>query len=233
MYIFSLEIQYKSSSISNMVSEPLLWPFLSSLVFISATPFFFFFQHCFRHHNHRHSLSPLNLRRHPAVILGFRTYNRRCQGVSHCTDHCRSHHRYKHCSDYGFEATIEIVLHRSTKPWKPQRRQRPHAPPRIAQSFCTVDHALHVPPSSATRLHAPSRSATRRHAPACANFLLLMSALGDVICHVIVDQTVYLRWLWPLTFLQGWLFQSRFFLPSFSRRFHFCSLFLHIVSLNG
>ena len=39
-YIFShYEIQYKSSSISNMVSEPLLWPFLSSLVFISVTHF--------------------------------------------------------------------------------------------------------------------------------------------------------------------------------------------------
>ena len=38
--IFShYEIQYKSSNISNMVSEPLLWPFLSSLVFISVTPF--------------------------------------------------------------------------------------------------------------------------------------------------------------------------------------------------
>ena len=33
------EIQYKSSSISNMVSELLLWPFLSSLVFISVTTF--------------------------------------------------------------------------------------------------------------------------------------------------------------------------------------------------
>ena len=38
--IFShYEIQYKSSSISNMVSELLLWLFLSSLVFISVTPF--------------------------------------------------------------------------------------------------------------------------------------------------------------------------------------------------
>ena len=35
------EIQYKSSSISNMVSESLLWPFLSSLVFIRVTHFFF------------------------------------------------------------------------------------------------------------------------------------------------------------------------------------------------
>ena len=38
--IFShYEIQYKSSSISNMVSKSLLWPFLSNLVFISVTPF--------------------------------------------------------------------------------------------------------------------------------------------------------------------------------------------------
>ena len=33
------EIQYKSSSISNIVSEPLLWPFPSSLVFISVIHF--------------------------------------------------------------------------------------------------------------------------------------------------------------------------------------------------
>ena len=40
--IFShYEIQYNSFSISNMVSEPLLWPFLSGLVFINVTPFFF------------------------------------------------------------------------------------------------------------------------------------------------------------------------------------------------
>ena len=31
----------QSSSISNIVSEPLLWPFLSSLVFLSVTPFSF------------------------------------------------------------------------------------------------------------------------------------------------------------------------------------------------
>ena len=43
MYILLFwKIQYNSFNISNMVSEPLLWPFLSSLVFISVTPFFFF-----------------------------------------------------------------------------------------------------------------------------------------------------------------------------------------------
>ena len=41
------------------------------------------------------------------------------------------------------------------------------------------------------------------------------------------------HWLWPLTFLHCWLLLSKFSLPSFSHRFHFCCLFLHIVSLNG
>ena len=39
MYILWLWNTIQSSSISNMVSEPLLWPFLSNLVFISVTPF--------------------------------------------------------------------------------------------------------------------------------------------------------------------------------------------------
>ena len=41
MYILSLRNTLQSSSISNMVSELLLWSFLSSLVFISVTPFSF------------------------------------------------------------------------------------------------------------------------------------------------------------------------------------------------
>ena len=39
MYILSLRNTIQSFSMSNMVSEPLLWPFLSSLVFISVTHF--------------------------------------------------------------------------------------------------------------------------------------------------------------------------------------------------
>ena len=49
-----------------MVSEPLLWLFLSSLVFLVLLHS----QHCFRHHNRRCSLSPLNLRRLPSLSLG-------------------------------------------------------------------------------------------------------------------------------------------------------------------
>ena len=35
-----------------------------------------------------------------------------------------------------------------------------------------------------------------------------------------------------LTFCQSWLLQSKCSLHSFSRRFHFCSIFLHILLLN-
>ena len=91
------------------------------------------------------------------------------------------------------------------------------------------------------RLQAPPRTSTRRHALPRANFLLLMSALGDVItatssadvthqsADVIIDQDVDQTVDFSL-----WLtFSVQVLLTQFSRRFHFCSLFLHIVSLNG
>ena len=124
----------------------------------------------------------MNLRRHPAVVLGFRTCSRCRSGVSHYTDHCPLHHRCEYCSDFIFEGTTEIVLRRSTHPWKPRRHRRPHAPPRAAQSCCFDDHAPHAPPRAEisrhalpTRRHSPSRavcllprSLTRSHAPSRA-----------------------------------------------------------------
>ena len=132
------------------------------------------FEYCFRHHNNRRSLSPLNLWRHPAVVLGFRTCSHRRYGVSHCRDHCCLHHRYKHCSDYGFEGTTKIVLHRSTKSWKPQCCWRLHVPPRAAQSFCMVDHAPHAPPRTVSSDHTLSRAPT----------LLLTSSTSALTCAV-------------------------------------------------
>ena len=115
---------------------------------------------------------------------------------------------------------------------------------------------LHAPPvftaslaRAFTRRQDQPRAVTRRHAPACARDLLLTSALGDVIFHVIHHVicwrhpprtcwhqrwplTLTGRWLWPLTFCLSWLLQSRCSLPSFSRRFYFCRPFLHILLLN-
>ena len=152
--------------------------------------------------------------------------------VSRPLPDCR---RHDPCSDCVFTGTTKILLRWSTLSWKPDHHRSCHAPSRAAKRFCTKAHAFHTSSGSVTHLHAPSR----------ARFLLLTSALGDVItatsstdvisqsADVIVDQTVDLSWLWPLTLTHGWLFQSRFFLPSFSRRFHFYSMFLYIVSLNG
>ena len=194
-----------------MVSEPLLWPFLSSLVFISVTPFFF--PHHFHNHNNRRSLLPLNLRCHPTIVLGFRTCSRRCKGVSHCTNHCRLHHRYKHCSNYGFEGTTEIVLRRSTKPWKPQHLQRPHAPPRVAQSFCTVDHAFHAPSCASRLLHSPPRTSTCQFSPAD------VSPRWRHHCHVICWRHPPVSWRhhWPGRWPDRWLFSMvDFFSPGSS-----------------
>ena len=65
---YYLKNTIQSFSISNMISELLLWPFfltvLSLLVLLHS-------QHRFHHHNSRCSLLPLNLRRLPVVVFGF------------------------------------------------------------------------------------------------------------------------------------------------------------------
>ena len=80
-------------------------------------------------------------------------------------------------------------------------RMRPHAPLKVSVRLIT----------RSTSCHAPPRAVTRRHAPPRASFLLLTSALGDVICDVICHVICWRhhwpdRWLWPLTFPHGWPF---------------------------
>ncbi|RVW17856.1 hypothetical protein CK203_022227 [Vitis vinifera] len=89
---------------------------ITEIYFIGVKCDFLSFTKLFRHHNCRRSLLPLNLRRHPTVVLGFRT----------CS--CRR--------------TTEIVQRRSTHSWNPRRHRRPHAPPHAAQRLCDVDHTL-------------------------------------------------------------------------------------------
>ena len=60
-----------------------------------------------------------------------------------------------------------------------------HAPPRATRILGVTGTRLHAPPIKPMRQHNPPRAVTRRHAPARARDLLLTSALGDVICHVI------------------------------------------------
>ena len=152
-------------------------------------------------------------------------------------DHCSLHHRCKYCFDYVFEGTTEIVLRRSTHSWKPRRHRRLHVPPCAVQSCCSADHAPHALPRAAALFHAPPRASTVSLTSLLMSALVvpLLTSLACVIRwrHLLTLDIWPLtfqvdRWLWPLTFLQVWLFLSRCSLPSFSRRFHFCSLFLHI-----
>ena len=101
-----------------------------------------------------------------------------------------------------------------------------------------------------SRLHAPSLQIMRRHA--LADIIHISPCLRRCWRHLLASTANVILWLWIFDrwllkvdrwlwtgvdfdcwlFSKGWLFQSKFFLSSFSRRFHFCSLFLHIVSLN-
>ena len=126
---------------------------------------------------------------------------------------------------------------------------RAHAPPRAAR-------ILHAPPRAVTRPHAHPRAVTRQvplvdvspkwrhhcHVTTTSFADVTATSSADVILDQDVDQTIdqcwllpltlTYAWLWPLTFCQIWLLQSRCSLPSFSCRFQFCSLFLHILLLN-
>ena len=110
-----------------------------------------------------------------------------------------------------------------------------------AQSFCMVDHTPYAPPRVVSSDHTPPRVITRPHALAnvihvsfclrrCWRHLLVSAA--DVILWLWVFDRWLLkvdRWLWLGIDFDRWLFskvfQSRFFLPSFSRRFHFAVCF--------
>ena len=197
-------------------------------------------QHRFHRHNSRRSLLPLNLWRLPIVVFGFRTYSHCRWGVLHRIDYCMCRHHHVYYSNYIFGGIAKIVLRRSTRWWKPHSHQRPHARSRAAQSFCVSLPRVSLSPNWCHPwLHQCHVSLNYVSIQSFADVSATSSA--DVICWLLTALTRTVdRWLlpavdfeWPLTFLQGCLLQSRFSLPNFSRRFHFCNLFLHIMSLNG
>ena len=113
---------------------------------------------------------------------------------------------------------------------------RRHAPPKDSAQKLT----------RSTRHHAPSRAIRLSHALACVRCSPVdVSPRWRHHCHVICLRHSPVSWRhrWPgrwlaltltVDFSPGLTFsQSKFFLASFSHRFHFCNLFLHIVSLNG
>ena len=236
-------------NISNTVSEPLLWPFLSSLVFIGVTPF-------------PTSLSPSQQLSQPLAIEPSMSSSHHPWVLDLQPPSLRSFTLQR---PLPFASPLQILL--QLRFWryhwdrlaliytlgeasKPSETACSPVPLKGSVSQLTCLHApLHVwvvSPRTASSSHAPSRAST----------LLLTS-----FCHVspscvIVDVTClrqpltssfyfwmfdcwllsrFNRWLskgWPLTFSQSWLFAVQCPLPSFSRRFHFYSPFLHILLLN-
>ena len=104
---------------------------------------------------------------------------------------------------------------------------------------------LHKISHASTRRQDPPRAPMRFHALSRARFLLLTSALvtSSLPRHLLTSLPRHLltssltRTLTSVDFdlrltLTVDFLQSRCSLPSFSRRFHFCSLFLHILLLN-
>ena len=224
MYILDYEIQYNLLVFLTWYQShfsDLFLVVLSLLVLLHS-------QHRFCRHNSRRSLSLLNLQRLPAIVLKFRTCNHCRWGVLHRTDYYTCHHRRLYCSDCISRGITKIDFSRSTDQWKPRSHQRRHTPLRAAQRFCvSASHAI---------LSSSWRHPWRHQCHISPSYISIQSS-ADVSAPSSYWRHSLTPDRWPLTkpfsFLQGWLFQSRFSLPSFSCRFHFCSLFLHIVSLNG
>ena len=157
------------------------------------------------------------------VVFGFRTCSRCRWRVQHRTDHYTCHFA-------AIIAPIKFLVISLRSSWNDLpvgeslaligAATCPHTPPEFSAS---THHALHAPHALSKVQADVTRDVICSTSALAASAFVIWSAprhLGDVIC-------------WPLTLTSCWLFQSSFFLPSFSRRFHFCSLFLHIVSLNG
>ena len=200
---FHWEIKYKTSSIFNMVSEPLLWPFLSSLVFISVTPFFNIASAitttatAFRRWT-SDVTQPSSLGSEPtaAVIKEFHTAQTTIVCITATNiapiTVLKVPQRLS-CIDLQNRESLNAVGDYTC----------PHAPLKVSVRLIT------------SRLFR-SRAPTRCHAPPCAPTRLLTSSTSALACAV-VDVILWLwvfdrwllgwlltltgRWLWPLTFL--------------------------------
>ena len=176
-------------------------------------------QHRFRRHNSRRSLLPLNLRHLPVVVFGFgptaaiveesytaQTIARVIIAVNITPiTFLQVVSLRSSCTNLHVSGSLAVIGDRTHRP--KLLHQIPRAPRAVlSSSWCHPwRHQCHVNPNLRQLPVICLTSSTNRRP----------------------------RWLWPLTFLQVWLLQSKFFLPSFSHRFHFCCLFLHVVSLNG
>ena len=182
-----------------MVSEPLLWPFLSSLVFIGVTPF-------------STSLPPSQQPPQPFAVEPSTSTSRRLWVPDLQPPLLRSFTPQRplpiasppqYCSDYVGEGTTEILLHRSTHSWKSHHHRSLHALSRTTKRFCALAHALHAPSKIITRLHALPRVGCVLHVPPCAYTRQISPAdiiLTSSSSSLLLMSSVDFNEGWPLTF---------------------------------
>ena len=217
--IFSrYEIQYKSFSISNMVSEPLFWHFLSNLFFISVTSVFFFSTSLLPSQQPPQPFAvepPMSPNRRPWVpdlqppsLRGF-TLHRPLPFASPLQTLLRlrfwRYHRdrlvpiYKLVKASMPSETAYAPMHHL---FRSHASTRCHAPPRIPTCSHMLANVIHVSPY----LHR------------CWRHLLALAA--DVILWLWVFDRWLLkvdRWLWPCVDFDHWLFSKvDFFSPGSS-----------------
>ena len=216
-----------------MVSKPSLWLFLSSPVFIGIIL-------------DSQLIPPLQLLLQPFVIKPLTRFSHRLWFRTCSRRYLES---WDHCHTVATMIVAPIVFLQV-----PLRSSSADLPSRGKLTIIGATTCRHIPPKDfaqkltrSTRRHVPSRVVRLSHAPTCAR-----CSPADVNprwhhhCHVIYWHHLPSH-RWPGRWLDRWLAltltvdfssrltfsQSRFFLSNFLRRFHFCSLFLHIVFLNG
>ena len=144
-----------------MVLEPLLWPFLSSLVFISVTHFFFFST----------SLLPSQQPPQPFAVEPPTSSSRRPWVLDLQPPSLRSFTLHR---PLPLASPLQTLLrlrfwsyHRDRLAliYKTVKASTPLETARATQSFCTVDHAFHVLSHTSRLRHALPRTVTRLHAP--------------------------------------------------------------------
>ena len=143
--------------IFNMVSEPLLWHFLSSLVFISVTPFFFFniasaitTTAAAFHRWTADIIQPLSLGSGPAaaVVKEFHTAQTTAARIT--------------VTNIAPIPVLNLPQRSSRADLQNRGRfnvigdsTRPHAPPKVSERLITRSTRRQDPPRAVTRLYAP------------------------------------------------------------------------------
>ena len=157
-----------------MVSGPLLWPFLSSLAFISVTPFFF----------SSTLLPPSQQPSQPFAVEPPTSSSRRPWVPDLQPPSLRSFTLHRLLPLASLLQTLLRLrfwsYHRDRLApiYKTVKASTPLEPTRAPMHRSKFLHGWSRAPHASRILHAP-------HAPVRARFLLLTSTLGDIICHVI------------------------------------------------